>query len=448
MSRHVLSLAMLVSAALSVGLFSALPAQEPGGKPRKVEEDRRGVANSCSPAGNTRSPATRRPSRRSRASTRRATPRGRIVCVCCGAPLFSSRTKFDSGTGWPSFYQPIDPKAVDTAPDHETAEPRVEVMCNDCGAHLGHVFNDGPAADRPALLHELPLAQARPRDRRQEGRAPRRPRRARPHPPTTPNEPGPPPNRSRPRARTPPTSDRRRPDSRSALLLLEVDRGRVDAVAEAGRRGSVVEDVAEVAAATPAGDFGPAHPVAPVLVLLDLRRRRTAGKKLGQPQPESNLVSDVNSVSPQPGAAVRAGRLDVPVRAGEGAARSPSAGGRGTVRASARRATRRRSSRSCPSVDPPGDPQQSTGGRHGARRDRVGEIGGALGEPGAEPDVPGGINLGSGIRRSVRAEWSGSGRAATDFPRFRCTRRFPAGRSRTAAARGRYRQTSATPSAA
>jgi len=71
--------------------------------------------------------------------------KGIYTCVCCGASLFNSRTKFESGTGWPSFYQPISPEKVENEPDNSTGEPRVEVMCRDCGAHLGHVFNDGPA---------------------------------------------------------------------------------------------------------------------------------------------------------------------------------------------------------------------------------------------------------------------------------------------------------------
>ncbi len=69
---------------------------------------------------------------------------GTFHCACCDAALFSSKAKFDSGTGWPSFFQPISRNAIGRAPDYSEAPPRMEVMCRRCGAHLGHVFNDAP----------------------------------------------------------------------------------------------------------------------------------------------------------------------------------------------------------------------------------------------------------------------------------------------------------------
>jgi len=69
---------------------------------------------------------------------------GMYQCICCGADLFSSATKFDSGTGWPSYWQPVSPAAVATADDRSFFMRRTEALCSSCGAHLGHVFEDGP----------------------------------------------------------------------------------------------------------------------------------------------------------------------------------------------------------------------------------------------------------------------------------------------------------------
>lgn len=69
---------------------------------------------------------------------------GTYHCVCCDRALFESGTKFDSGTGWPSFHSPADPAAVAVRADHSLGMRREEVLCSSCDAHLGHVFPDGP----------------------------------------------------------------------------------------------------------------------------------------------------------------------------------------------------------------------------------------------------------------------------------------------------------------
>jgi peptide-methionine (R)-S-oxide reductase len=71
--------------------------------------------------------------------------RGVYNCVCCGTPLFESSTKFDAGCGWPSYFQPINGVVIAEKTDRSHGMLRIEVQCKNCGAHLGHVFEDGPA---------------------------------------------------------------------------------------------------------------------------------------------------------------------------------------------------------------------------------------------------------------------------------------------------------------
>ena len=69
---------------------------------------------------------------------------GTYNCAACDLPLFGSETKFESGTGWPSYYAPIDPQNIDELPDDSFGMHRTKINCARCGSHLGHVFNDGP----------------------------------------------------------------------------------------------------------------------------------------------------------------------------------------------------------------------------------------------------------------------------------------------------------------
>jgi peptide-methionine (R)-S-oxide reductase len=134
----------LGAAAIAAGLAFALPGREADAQPGRFRyrlTDAQWRARLSGPQyAVLRHAQTERPGS---SPLDREHRRGTFLCAGCGQPLFSSATKFESGTGWPSFFAPL-PRAIVTRADGSLLVARTEVLCSRCGGHLGHVFNDGP----------------------------------------------------------------------------------------------------------------------------------------------------------------------------------------------------------------------------------------------------------------------------------------------------------------
>ncbi len=136
---------MLASAMTAVALgISASSGQDPAAKPKKVVKSDAEWRKQLTP---NQYAVTRQAATEPAGTGNLLHNKGRGIyeCVGCGTPLFSSKTKFESGTGWPSFSAPYNQANVTTATDYKMGYARTEVICSTCDAHLGHVFDDGPA---------------------------------------------------------------------------------------------------------------------------------------------------------------------------------------------------------------------------------------------------------------------------------------------------------------